>query len=608
MCGIIGHIRVNGKNSTEICLEGLKTLQYRGYDSVGIAGMLQGTLKYFKKVGKVHELAKFKSPLDLAIAHTRWATHGLLTEANAHPHFNKDKTLFLVHNGIIENHTKHRKQLEEEGVVFVSDTDSEVIAHLMSKHFNGSLAKTALKVLPTLQGTFAIAMIHQDEPGKIVAMRRSAPLLIGKCRETKDLFLASDANAFGSHPIDVTYLDDDEVAELSYKKMTVRNKFGVEVVKTSKALVIETSCLDKAGCDHFLLKEIHEQPIALRRALSGRLDEEKMTAKFDEIKIPGPVLKACDHITILACGSSYHAGVIAKNMMESQTGKHVSVEIASEFRYSDPLLTENTLVIAISQSGETADTIAAIELAQKTTQNVIALCNVETSTIARMVEDTVPLYAGPEISVCSTKAFTSQLMTLFLLSLKIGRKLGMSDKEGAKFINNLHETIKAIERVLKKEDEIAEMAEKAAIFQQSFFIGRQEMYPTCLEAALKLKEISYIHALGIAAGELKHGTIALVTPDALTVALCGNRKTADKMESNIAEIKARNGPIFAFVNEGETQFDQISDEIVYLPKLDDHFSPFVYAVATQLFSYHVAKMRKCDIDQPRNLAKSVTVE
>lgn len=608
MCGIIGHIRVNGENSTDVCVEGLKTLQYRGYDSVGIAGMYQGKIEYFKRVGKVHELAKFKKPLDYAIGHTRWATHGGLTEENAHPHFNEDKSLFLVHNGIIENYGKLRADLEKEGVTFVSQTDSEVVAHLVSKHFTGSLMNAALKVIPMLEGTFAIAMIHRDDPGRIVATRRDAPMILGTCRETKDRFLASDANAFGQHPLDIIYLEDDEIAELSYEHILVKNKFGVEVIKKSQSLVIQSSCLDKAGCDHFLLKEILEQPQALKRAIKERIDTKSMTAHFKELNIPDRIFASCDHISILACGSSYHAGSIAKQMIETHTRKHVSVEIASEYRYANPILTKNSLVIAISQSGETADTIAALQLAKSKTENVIALCNVETSTIARMVENTISLRAGPEISVCSTKAFTSQLITLYLLSLKMGRINNLSRDDGKIFTEELQKMITSLEEVLKQEKHIEKIAQKASIFEHAFFIGRQQMYPTSLEAALKLKEISYIHALGIAAGELKHGTIALITPKALTIALCGNTQTLEKLHSNITEITARDGPIFAFANQGDEQIKQVADEVIFLPKLCDLFSPFIYSAATQLFAYHVAKKRKCDIDQPRNLAKSVTVE
>lgn len=605
----MGHIRVNGtQNSTDVCVEGLKTLQYRGYDSVGIAGFYQAKLHYFKSVGKVYKLSEFDQDLDLAIAHTRWATHGGLTDENAHPHFNEDKTLFLVHNGIIENHAKLRNDLERKGVEFASATDSEVIAHLISRHFEGSLIDAVRKVLPMLEGTFAIAVLHKDNPGHIVAAKRGAPLILGRNPDSKDLFLASDTNALSAHNLDVIYLEDDEVADLFYGKIVVQNKFGVDVVKPIKHIPSQASCLDKAGFDHYLLKEIIEQPSVLKKTIKERVDETTHTALFGELKMNDQALLDADHIVIIACGSSYHAGYIAKQLLESHSNKLVSVEIASEFRYASPLLSEKSLVIGISQSGETADTIAALRLALSKTKHVIALCNVESSTIARLIENTILLKAGPEISVCSTKAFTSQLIVLYLLSLKIGRLNKLTQEQGKQFIQSLREMTAALEVLMEQKEEIKELSIKAAMFEHAFFIGRQQMYPTCLEAALKLKEISYINALGISAGELKHGTIALITPNALTIALCGNERTLDKLQSNITEITARKGPIFSIANKDADEIKKVSDETIFVPRVDDLFSPFVYSAATQLFAYYVAKERKCDIDQPRNLAKSVTVE
>ena len=609
MCGIMGHIRVNGsENSTKVCFEGLKTLQYRGYDSVGIAGFSEKRPLYFKSVGKVHHLADFKHELNLAIAHTRWATHGGLTHFNAHPQFDKSQSLFIVHNGIIENHAKLRKDLEKDGFEFISETDTEVIAHLISKKFKGSLLTATRDVINMLQGTFSIAVIHKDNPGHIVASKRGAPLILGKDRTTQDLLLASDVNAFTSNNLDIIYLDDDEVADLYQGKIVFINKFGAEVVKPIKQVPLVTSHLDKAGHDHYLLKEILEQPSILKKIIEERIDKDNHTAHFKELKISDSALISCDHIHIIACGSSFHAGCIAKQLLESHSGKQVTVEIASEFRYATPLITSQSLVIAISQSGETADTLAAIELAASKTDFLIAICNVESSTIARYVDSTILLHAGPEISVCSTKAFTSQLMMLYLLSLKIGRLQKITIQQGAQFIQSLKEMIIALELVVEERRKIENISKKAALYEHAFFIGRQQMFPTCLEAALKLKEISYIHALGIAAGELKHGTIALITKEALTIALCGNEKTLEKLHSNMAEITARSGPIFAFANKGMVEIEKVAKEVVYLPYAKDLFSPFIYTAATQLFAYYTAKERKCDIDQPRNLAKSVTVE
>ncbi len=608
MCGIFGHICVLGKNSTKVCIEGLETLQYRGYDSAGIAGLHGKKIEYCKRVGKVKVLDDFTVQLDAAIAHTRWATHGGLTEVNAHPHFNEEKTIFVVHNGIIENYVALKENLIKDGFNFISNTDTEVIPHLLTQKYKGSLAKAMHEVSLMLEGTFAIAAIHQLEPATIVCATKSAPLIIGVSRETEDIFLASDTNAFSGNSLDIFYLEDNEIAELSRNAIVITNKHGVQLVKKTEYLESQKSCLDKEGFDHFLLKEILEQPKSIERAILNRLDEKNMTAIFDEISLSDQVYKECDNITILACGSSYHAGCIAKQMIESLANKRVCVEVASEFRYGAPLLTDKSIVIAISQSGETADTIAAIQLAQTMTKNVIALCNVQTSTIARLVADTIFLKAGPEISVCSTKAFTSQLIILFLLSLKIGRITKINASEGKELLSQMREMILSLSILIEQKDEIKLLAKKASQYEHVFFIGRQQMYPTCLEAALKLKEISYIHALGIAAGELKHGTIALITENALTIALCGNEKTFEKMESNIMEILSRNGPVFAFANKEYDYISKITQEVIFLPRLSDFFSPFLYAVATQLFAYYVANERKCDIDQPRNLAKSVTVE
>ncbi len=608
MCGIFGHISVGGKNSASVCLQGLKFLEYRGYDSAGISGIYKKKLKSFKHVGKVSSLQSLNLHLGIAIAHTRWATHGAITQANAHPHFDERKEFSIVHNGIIENYLDLKRELMNQGVVFQSETDTEVVVHLLAREYQGSLFDAMKRVTQKLRGAFALAAISSKEPESIVCAVRSAPLIIGICHETGDIYLSSDANAFSGMTLDVFYLLNDEIASLTPEKICVINKHGVELVKNLERLELKHTKLDKEGFEHYLLKEICEQPQSLMRALLGRIDEMNMTPIFSELTLEDHVFMDCDHITILGCGSAYHAGYIAKSMIEKMAGKHVSVEIASEFRYNQPLITEKTLVIAISQSGETADTIAAIELAQQKTSRIIAICNVMTSTIARMIKNTISLKAGPEISVCSTKAFTSQLLVLLLLAIKFGRTLALTKNEATSLFSQIHDMISGVEKLLEQKSEIEQMAKKTSHYDHTFFIGRQEMVPTCLEAALKLKEVSYVNALGIAAGELKHGTIALITPQSLTIALCGNERTEEKMESNMMEIISRNGPVFAFANEGCQSIQKLTENVIFLPKLSDQFSPFLYAVATQLYAYYVAKERGCDIDQPRNLAKSVTVE
>ncbi len=608
MCGIFGHISVGGKNSASVCLQGLKFLEYRGYDSAGISGIHKKKLKSFKHVGKVSNLQNLNLHLGIAIAHTRWATHGAITEANAHPHFDEKKEISIVHNGIIENYLEIKQELIREGITFQSETDTEVVVHLLSKEYQGSLFEAMKQVTKKLRGSFALAAISSNEPGTIVCAVRSAPLIIGICRESNDIYLSSDATAFSGMSLDVFYLLNDEIASLTRDKICVINKYGIELVKNLERLELKNAKLDKEGFDHYLIKEIVEQPQALRRVLSGRIDEVNMTPIFPELTIEDKVYQESDQIIILGCGTSYHAGCIAKSMIEKMTKKPVFVEIASEFRYRDPLITERTLVIAISQSGETADTIAAIELATQKTSHIIALCNVMSSTIARMVKNTIPLKAGPEISVCSTKTFSTSLLILLLLAIKFGRTNLLNKLEAARLFSEMEKMIIATNEVLRRRGEIEELARKTAQYEHTFFIGRQEMFPTCLEAALKLKELSYVNALGIAAGELKHGTIALISAQSLTIALCGNEKTEEKMESNMMEIISRNGPVFAFANEGSSSIRKLTENVIYLPKLSDTFSPFLYAVATQLYAYYVAKERGCDIDQPRNLAKSVTVE
>jgi glucosamine--fructose-6-phosphate aminotransferase (isomerizing) len=614
MCGIYGHIKKGSDlNSLTACIEGLTRLEYRGYDSAGIAGIHDGHIISYKAVGKVKSLKKTvdqnKIHLDLAIAHTRWATHGGISEVNAHPHYDEKKSIALVHNGIIENYQKLKSDLMNEGVHFFSETDSEVISQLIAKNYDGELKTAIAKTLPSFSGSFAFALIHKDHKDHIYVASRGCPLAVGVSHENGDIFISSDPNAFRSGSLDVFYLYDDEYACLSPSFIEVYHINGMKLKKGIEILDLSDSSSTKDGFEHFLLKEIHEQPESIARVLENRLDFKNATAKFEELRLSDEELKEVKRILILACGSSFHAGCIAKQIFETYAKIPTEVEIASEFRYKEPLLTKNTLVIAISQSGETADTLAAIKEVKKMDLSVIAICNVKRSSLSRIADSTLWLNAGPEISVCSTKAFTSQLTLLMLIALKISRLGNLDLKEGIDFLFQLEKLPNQIQCVLEKKEVIKNYAQKYALFNHFFFVGRNYMYPTSLEAALKLKEISYINASGYPAGEMKHGPIALISKELATVALCGNASTFDKLLSNLMEIKSRGGPILAFASEDNKEILSITDDVIFLPKrIKDTFSPVVYSVACQLLAYYIANYLGTDIDQPRNLAKSVTVE
>jgi glucosamine--fructose-6-phosphate aminotransferase (isomerizing) len=614
MCGIYGHIKKGSKkNSAKVCIDGLKKLEYRGYDSAGIAGIQQGKIVSCKTVGKVAVLDRavkaIKLELSVAIAHTRWATHGKITETNAHPHFDESKSIALVHNGIIENYQKLKKDLEKNGVIFVSETDTEVISQLISFHYTNDISKAIQNTLPLLEGSFAIALIHKDHPDKIIASSRGCPLAIGICHDSKDVFLSSDSNAFTTSNLDVFYLHDDEYAIISDTLIEVYNLKGIKLTKQIETINLEDVSTSKEGFEHYLLKEIYDQPISVLKTLENRLDFENATAKFSELSVQDSELKNINRVLILACGSSYHAGCIAKQIFESYAKIPTEVEIASEFRYRTPIISENTLVLAISQSGETADTLAAVKETKKSNSTVIALCNVKRSSLSRIATSTLWLNAGPEISVCSTKAFTSQLSLLMLLALKIARLKTLTSVEGKIFLTEIEKLPSQIDEVLSKSSEIEKIAKKYAGYKDFFFIGRNYMYPTCLEAALKLKEISYLNATGYPAGEMKHGPIALISQKLITVALCGNKHTFDKLLSNLMEIKSRGGPIIAFAPRDSHEILSLTNDVIFLSEtISDTFAPIVYSVCSQLFAYYIAKFLGKDIDQPRNLAKSVTVE
>lgn len=610
MCGIFGYI--GPRNPANVCLTGLKHLEYRGYDSAGLAGILEGKIIACKSVGKIFSLesALQQKPLrlDLAIAHTRWATHGKPSQENAHPHFDEKESIAVVHNGIIENHNTLREMLKSAGKTFYSDTDSEVIAQLIAHFYEGEILPAVQKALSHLRGFWGIAIIHKDHPNQIIAAARENPIAIGLNSARCEAFVSSDANAFGDSNLDVMFLRSDEIALITPNKIEVFDQSFAPVQKKSEKMENDTAAITKNGYPHFMLKEIFEQPQTIQQAFHNRLIPDFGTAEFETLTFTPSELLAIRRIVILACGTSWHAGQIAASLLEDKARIPTQAEIASEFRYKNPIISEDTLVIAISQSGETLDTIAAIREVKSKGAKVLGLCNVRNSTLTREADCTLFLRAGPEISVCSTKAFTSQLTVLSLFTLLMARLRHMSKEEGQAFLTEIQSLPEKVEQVLHQSKAIETIAKKYAHFNSFFFLGRHYMFTTSLEAALKLKEISYINAQGYPAGEMKHGPIALIDQDLAVIGMCGNQHTLEKMISNLMEIKARGGPILAFAPVGASELEKIAADILWLPSICDELASILYSVAAQLLAYFIALERGTDIDQPRNLAKSVTVE
>lgn len=610
MCGIYGYI--GKKNCLKTMLRGLKQLEYRGYDSSGIAGVFNGKLLYFKEAGKITLLEEkiLTNPpkLDIAIGHTRWATHGKPTNINAHPQLDQNKSIAIVHNGIIENFLVLRKMLENKGYSFQSDTDTEVIAQLISFYYKKDLKKAVQRSLRILKGNFAIAVIHKDHPDQIVVCARENPLSIGFNDKHTESIISSDPNAFLGKTLNVIFLKNDEIGVIQSNKIEIFDKKLHPVTKPTERLDAEYSIPSKEGFEYFMLKEIYEQPLAVQRAMMGRYSEEYATAEIEQLPFTPKELLATKHILIIACGTSWHAGMIGAAMLEDKARIPTQAEIASEIRYKNPLISNETLVIAISQSGETADTIAAVREAKAKGAKVLGICNVKNSTLTRESDSCIFLKAGPEISVCSTKAFTSQIMVLTLFALYMARLRHMTKEEGLSMIQELKKIPLRMKQTLEKAEQIKEITYKYAHYEHFLFMGRRYMYATCLEAALKLKEISYVNANGYPAGEMKHGPIALIHPDHPVIAFCANKQTYDKMLSNLMEVKARGGPILAIVPTGYTGIESIADDIIWIPNTSDETAIFPSTIVGQLIAYYIAERRGSDIDQPRNLAKSVTVE
>ncbi len=606
MCGIFGYIGL--KNAVNVTLAGLKKLEYRGYDSAGIATLQDQEILFCKEVGKLAVLERAIRAkgwnTHIAIGHTRWATHGIPSAINAHPQFDSDYTVAIIHNGIFENQAVLRKSLLAKGAVFISDTDTEVVAHLIADHYDGDLYAAVCEIVPLLEGAFAFVALHRDHPDQLIAVSNYAPLVIGL--GDQETFVSSDIHAFAMHTKRVLFLDHGEIARLSAGEAKIFNKAGEEVRKSAVTMEIHSEELTKGGFEHYTLKEIYQQPQALQDTLAHRLLEEygsaQFGAAFDVSEFVG-----IERILILGCGSSWHAGLLGGYMLEDRARIPVQVEVASEFRYKNPIVPQGTFVIALSQSGETADTLAAIREVKAKGSKVVAICNVPGSTMARESNAVILQHAGTEVGVCSTKAFTSQVVILALLTLLMARTHHMSKQEGQEWIRALRQLPGEVQIVLDQAPLIEKIAKKYAKYDNAFFIGRRYMFPTSLEGALKLKEISYVNASGYPAGELKHGPLALLSENCPVIAFCGNKATFHKMQSNLTEAAARGSPLLAIAEIGQ-EVEHLTDDVIWVPPTLDELAAVPAVVAAQLFAYYVAKQRGTDIDKPRNLAKSVTVE
>ena len=608
MCGIIGYI--GNKPATPILIEGLRRLEYRGYDSAGIAIIENDEMCRVRMPGKVEKLAakiaQHHFEGTIGIGHTRWATHGRPSEANAHPHANGDESIMLIHNGIIENYQSLRAQLTGRGYPFTSETDTEVMAHLIDDAYQGDLVHAVKQALGQVTGTYGLVVMHARHPGQLVAARRGSPMVLGV--GDGETFLASDVSAFLRLTDRVVYLEDDDIVSVTTKGFTIDTLAGEQVQRNAEPIEWQDNAADLEGFPHYMLKEIFEQPETITNAIRGRLVESEGMAHFGTDNMLEEGLKEAQHLVIISCGTSYYAGLYARYVFEKLTDLTVEVEIASEMRYRKTNIRPGTVVLAISQSGETADTVAAMREAERKGALLLGLVNVVGSTISRMTRAGVYNHGGPEIGVASTKIFTSQCCILAMMALLNGRFNHLSVTDGMEVVNGLLHLPDDINRVLKEANHIHAIAAKYAHADNFLFIGRKYNYPMALEGALKLKEISYIHAEGCAAGEMKHGVIAMIDENFPTVCLATRDTTYEKTISNMQEIKSRNGRIVAIATEGDADIADIADDVIYTPATLDFLQPIPAVVALQLFAYYCAMERGCDIDQPRNLAKSVTVE
>lgn len=610
MCGIVGYI--GKRQASNLLVEGLSKLEYRGYDSAGVAIIEDEKISVRKLKGR---LANLESDLNsnainghIGIGHTRWATHGEPSDVNSHPHSNGNATISVVHNGIIENYMKLREWLTKKGYEFLSETDTEVIPNLVDYYYKDgrTLFEAVVKATSKLEGSFAIGVIANNEPDKIIAVRKDSPLIVGIGEN--ESFIASDIPAVLNHTRDVYLLEDKEFVILTSNGVELRNEDGERIEKEIYHVTWDVDSAEKGGYEDFMLKEIHEQPKAVRDTLAGKIALGKEIT-LDNVKFTKEELENFDKVYIVACGTAYHAGVVGKTVIEKLAKIPVEIDVASEFRYREPLITNKTLIIVVSQSGETADTLAVLRDGQRQGARVLAITNVVGSSVSREANDVIYTLAGPEIAVASTKAYVTQLAAFYILGLYFGRLKETITKEYAEEIKSeLLAIPEKIEQALEMKEELQKYADKHYNHRDIYFLGRGLDYAVAMEGSLKLKEISYIHCDAYAGGELKHGPIALIDKGTAVITLLTQESLKDKMISNVREVSTRGGNIFAVVNEGDTTSKEVVDSLVYIPKTIDLLTPMISVVPLQLISYYVAKQKGCDVDKPRNLAKSVTVE
>jgi glucosamine--fructose-6-phosphate aminotransferase (isomerizing) len=608
MCGIVCY--TGTKQAKPILLDGLKQLEYRGYDSAGLAVQDGNHVVCHRAVGKIVALERKLNGLDikgtLGIAHTRWATHGEPTEKNAHPHMDQKENVFVIHNGIIENYHALKKTLEKQGIIFRSETDTEILAHLIGLNFDGNLNEAVRKTMSQVEGTFGLAVIHKYVPGEIVIARRGSPLIIGVGEDGH--FAASDVSAMVRYTNKVVHLQENELATLTTDDFSISTAQAKPIERSMETVEWRAEDADLNGFPHFMLKEIFEQPETIINAMRGRLEPGEGVPKLGGIMPVWDTLKECRHMVIVACGTSYYAGCVGRYIFEKLTEIDIEVELASEFRYRKLNFPPNTFIVAVSQSGETADTLAAMREAKRKGARLLGIVNVVGSSISRETEAGVYNHAGPEIGVASTKIFTSQLTILTLMALLLGRHHKLSLTDGVEAIRALEALPEQVRTVLSKADRIEAIAEKYYRCSNWLFLGRKFNYPIAMEGALKLKEVSYIHAEGYPAGEMKHGPIALINPNMPTVAIIPKDDMYEKMFSNIQEIKSRKGPVIAIITQGDRKIREIADDVIEIPPSLNYLNPMLAVVPCQLLAYYCANLLNRDIDKPRNLAKSVTVE
>lgn len=611
MCGIVGYI--GERNAWDVIIKGLKRLEYRGYDSAGVA-LLNNSLTIYKKTGRVKDLEDFAAGKNISgtvgIGHTRWATHGAPSDRNAHPHTSGDGRLAIIHNGIIENYAVLKEALIAKGHEFSSDTDTEVLIHLVQEIHEKEepdLSEAVRKALHKVVGAYAIVVVDEDHPDRLIAARKGSPMVIGI--GNKEYFIASDATPMVEYTRNVMYLKDNEIAFIDRKGLMVKSIDNAIQTAYIQQLDIELEMLEKGGYEHFMLKEIHEQPRSVMNCLRGRIYPGQGGIQLGGVKDYAEKLRSVDRILIVACGTSWHAGLVGEYLIEEYARVPVEVEYASEFRYRNPIITEKDIVIAISQSGETADTMAAIELAKERGATIFGICNVVGSSITRISDAGIYTHAGPEIGVASTKAFTAQVTALTLLAFFMAQQRGnLTEPELRKLLTELENIPVLIEECLKHDEAVRYIAGEIKDAYNCLFLGRGSGFPVALEGALKLKEISYIHAEGYPAAEMKHGPIALIDAEMPVVFIATRTSSFEKVLSNIQEVKARKGIVIAIVTEGDQEVRKMVDYTIEIPAVSEVFLPLLATIPLQLLAYHIAVMRGCNVDQPRNLAKSVTVE